>query len=274
MNGAECCLLPLVSAPSVKDKAEAGFLGLITLSDPSKNGNALNVALLQGLIQQLHQWQAQNVRAVILRSSSVIAFSVGMDFELFQSRSSTGKEAASLYRCCLDCVYRFPAPVFCILEKPARAGGVGLVMAADLVIAKAEASLTLGEALFGLIPANVMPYLRKRLSERKANQLVLLAEDICGDTLLEWGLVDFVTDEVEKTLRKLLRSILRCSPVALALQKTFSRDMSYKSFNEQQNMAEETLAAFLKDSGVSMAISAFLEGNLGPWNAKLPKGLL
>ena len=175
---------------------------------------------------------------------------------------------------CTDNVWtaftRFPAPVFCLLEKPARAGGVGLVLAADLVIAKPEVSLSLGEALFGLIPANVMPYLRKRISERRANQMVFLPEAMNAETLLQWGLIDFVSDEVEKMLKKLLRSVLRCNPAALAKQKAFGRQLGDLSLCQQQDLAEETLVDCLEDPAVQMGISAFLDGGLGPWSAKPP----
>ncbi|MEM9424331.1 MAG: enoyl-CoA hydratase/isomerase family protein, partial [Spirochaetota bacterium] len=150
MSGAEFRLLGL-------DNDSAGFLGLITLNDPKHNGNALDAELLRDLTEQLRNWQNMNIRAIVMRSSSKTAFSVGMDFDSFIRCDATEQDAASLYRVCLDSIYRFPAPVFCLLEKPARAGGVGLVMSADCVLATAEASLTLGEALFGLIPANVMP---------------------------------------------------------------------------------------------------------------------
>ena len=136
-----------------------------------------------------------------------------MDFMAFQgAKDGASEEAANLYRRLLAALDSFPAPVFCLLEAPARAGGVGLVMAADLVLATEEASLNLSEALFGLIPTNVLPYLRKRLDERRANRIVLIPEPLDAKTLFAWGLIDFAPfttqRDLEKSLRKLLRSVL------------------------------------------------------------------
>ncbi|WGK68089.1 enoyl-CoA hydratase/isomerase family protein [Candidatus Haliotispira prima] len=294
MAGAEFHLLDLgqsrcSDASENRAGTHLGALALIVLSDPSGNGNALDTELLNCLTEQLEAWRTENIRAVILRSASDIAFSVGMDFAAFRRQApssagpssaeppSAGKDAASLYRRCLDSIYHFPAPVFCLLEKPARAGGVGLVMAADLVLATQEASLTLGEALFGLIPANVMPYLRKRINERKANRMVSIPEALDAQTLFQWGLIDFApladTGELEKLLKKLLRSTLRCNPAALAKQKAFGRQIGDLPLDRQQVLAEETLARCLEDPAVETGINAFLSGGLGPWAAKPPKTL-
>ena len=284
MSGVEFCLLELSpgSNSDCKD-LNLGSLALITLNDPKKNGNALDIVLLRSLIQQLQDWRDCNIRAVILRSSSDIAFSVGMDLTMFQQYhtenshkmcNAVEKEIASLYRCCLNEIYQFPAPVFCLLEKAARAGGVGFAMAADLIIASTGASLTLGEALFGLIPANVMPYLRKRINERRANQMVFIPEPMGVDKLLQWGLVDIVTDEIEKTLKKLLRNILRCSATALAKQKVLGCKLNELHWAQQQNLAEETLAFCLQDPKVELGITAFLAGGLGPWTVKPPTKIL
>ena len=281
MSGAEFRLLELGSStnqnPGQNQSPETlGALAFITLSDPQKNGNALDIPLLQSLLGQLDSWASEPIRALILRSSSDIAFSVGMDFTAFQSaKSGAFKEAARLYRRLLAALDSFPTPVFCLLENPARAGGVGLVMAADLVLATEAASLNLGEALFGLIPANVLPYLRKRLGERRVNQMVFVPETLDAKTLFRWGLIDFApfanSSDLEKSLCRLLRSVLRCSPSALALQKDINQQLGALSMLQQQDMVENILVQSLEENRVQAAISAFLDGGLGPWTAKVPK---
>ena len=274
MNGAEFHLLELES----RSPEALGALAFITLSDPQKNGNALDTELLRSLLGQLDNWASLPIRALILRSSSELSFSVGMNFSAFQSaKSGASTEAARLYRGLLAALDRFPAPVFCLLEAPARAGGVGLVMAADLVLATEMAGLHLSEALFGLIPANVLPYLRKRVGERKANQMVLVPELLDAKTLFAWGLIDFAPfssrSGLEKSLKKLLRSMLRCSPEALALQKDTNRRLGALPLEQQQDLAENILVQSLEEQRVQEAISAFLDGGLGPWAAKVPKSL-
>ncbi len=294
MSGVESALLSLKAAggapgswstaPDDPDNLGAsdslnslGYLGLITLSDPLGNGNALNTELLNGLIRLLAAWRKQPVRAIVLRSGSPDAFSVGMDFAVFRAQDGPDarEQAAALYRRCLDSIYRFPAPVFCLLEKAARAGGAGLVLAADLVLATREASLSLGEALFGLIPASVLPYLRMRLPERRANRIVFVPEALDARTLFDWGLIDFApladVAELEKLLKKLLRSVLRCSPQALARQKSFTQQISGLPLEQQQDLAEATLIDCLNDPAVQAGIEAFLSDSLGPWNARLSK---
>jgi len=48
------------------------------------------------------------------------------------------------------------------VEGKVNAGGVGLVAASDIVVAHTQATFGLSEALFGLLPACVMPFLIRK----------------------------------------------------------------------------------------------------------------
>jgi len=48
------------------------------------------------------------------------------------------------------------------VDGQVNAGGIGLVTASDIVISSQQATYGLSEALFGLLPACVMPFLIRR----------------------------------------------------------------------------------------------------------------
>lgn len=263
-------------------------LAYILLEDPQNNGNALTEDLLRALLGKLETWQnlcieaaEEAPRALILRSMSPLAFSVGMDFQSFMAKQGTDERegrAAELYRSCLQRIHQFPTPVICLLEKPARAGGVGLLMACDYVLACEEATISLGEALFGLIPANVLPYLRLRLSYRQANSMILKPSPIDAAQAYQLGLVDELPCSdfaaLEKQLWQLLRAIFRCSPKALAEQKAFSEQIEGRELGLQAELAQQRLADLLTHPSVSEGIQGFLEGGLGPRAAKPSKSFV
>lgn len=263
-------------------------VALLALTDPKQNGNALTVDLLEQILAALASWTAdcerdslEGPRALVLYSTSERAFSVGMDLEVFASASQKAGpedrflEVSRLYSQTLEALYRFPAPVICSLEKPVRAGGLGLALASDFVFAARETVFSLGEALFGLIPANLMPYLLLRVSPRQANRMVYTAESLSAEEAFARGLIDAAPAEDRPALRKrikgTLRSILRCGPDALRLQKRFMADLLSLDFPDRQEAARTTLAECLRNSQVSEAVSRFFDGQLAGWCRKPPK---
>ena len=121
MNGAEFRLLALGERENPEGET-LGALAFITLSDPQKNGNALDIDLLRNLLAQLESWASLPIRALILRSSSELAFSVGMNFTAFQSaKNGASTEAAQLYRRLLAALDSFrPRSFVCWKPRPVR----------------------------------------------------------------------------------------------------------------------------------------------------------
>lgn len=89
-----------------------------------------------------------------------------------------------------------------------NAGGIGFVAASDIVIANPNAIFSLSELLFGLYPAMVFPFLKRKIGLSKANYLTLMTSPISANLACQWGLVD-VCDERDAIILK--RHISRLS---------------------------------------------------------------
>jgi methylglutaconyl-CoA hydratase len=154
---------------------------VITLCD-SAGGNTLSPALLQELQHAVEAAFADAaVRVVVLRSDGE-DFCLGMDLGSFAAAGGdegAARSGSALYGRLLWTLFSGPKPVVTVVRGRAKAGGVGLVAASDVVVAVPEARFQLSEVYVGMIPATVLPYLLgNRMPLQKARYLVLTAQEL------------------------------------------------------------------------------------------------
>ena len=139
------------------------------------------LAELQQAIDDLHL--ERRVRAVVLTGSGP-AFCAGMDLgEMLEtSKQPNAYELwhndAVLYHDLVLSMLRFPKPLIAAVNGPAVAGGAGLVLACDLVLAAETASFGLPEPKRGIVAGLVAPLLNFRVGGGQAARLLLSAATI------------------------------------------------------------------------------------------------
>jgi enoyl-CoA hydratase/carnithine racemase len=246
---------------------------IITLAN-SKEGNRLNTHILAEFSSALQQARNRDdIRAVLIRSNGP-NFSHGMDLgALLRSgwKKKLIEEAVGLYGDLLYSIYTLPKPVIAVVEGDVKAGGVGLVSAADIVLGSPEASFELAEVFFGLIPANVLPFFAGlRVSYQKARSLILSAKKIDAAEALRIGLLDEVCPkpELEKNLKNLFKRLLAFSPYALAETKIFTERLFTPDFPALIALAKSTLLTLISDREVQAGIETFLQGGMPPWGVR------
>ncbi len=258
--------------PPIGTDTDSGLL-IITLNRGDE-GNPLNPELLSSLEENLSRGIADpDIRVILLRSNRD-TFSVGMDLSALVEGSAGGgdekklKEAIQSYSSVLNSIYDAPKPVICSVSGDVRAGGVGLVCACDVVCATPEAAFNLSEVLFGLVPANVLPYLLGlRVTPGKARYLALTTRQITGTEAHALGIVDELAErgKMETTLKNRVRQLMRSSPSAIARVKQLTADMTWKDLEYSRHLAVETLAEIAADPVVLEAVQAYREGMTPSW---------
>jgi enoyl-CoA hydratase/carnithine racemase len=243
-------------------------VALITLRD-IKNGNRLNLETLESLEQALqHSISDADVRVVVLRSAAEV-FCLGMDLMALRGENrDSAKQAVQIYQKLLFDLHTCSKPTLCILNGDVKAGGVGLTCACDIVLSTENTTFELSEVLFGLIPANVLPYLLlQRIPPQKARYLVLTSRRLSAIEAHGLGLVDEVFPEegFEKSVRRLIKKLMRSSPSALAEAKDFTRRLQGKVLLEAMEMAGQEFMKLIESPDVTRGISAFNEGDLPDW---------
>lgn len=250
----------------------------ITLNNPEKGNvvNSDNLTLLHSYIKDAEN--NPEVRAIILEGSKGI-FSRGMDFKfMLESRGASGSSEGmqidrSFHEPYLNAVTSIrdcPKPVVAAVDGEVLAGGMGLAMACDIVIATKRSIFGLSEVLFGLIPAYVFPFLLERTTFKRARYMILSSEKFSAENCYQFGLVDHLceNDALEKTITRYMKRILASSPRALAVTKEYSCRIKDQPVNEAVWTAADQLTDLLNVADNVKAIQSFVDGEMMPWMAR------
>ena len=195
-------------------------IAVITLDSPA-NRNALSRPLVAELTAALDSCAADDrLHGVLLRSSQPV-FCAGADLReaaTVDMRVSTAGIVA-LQRAIVAC----PVPVVIRLDGPVRAGGLGLVASADIVVCRDDVTFALTEVRLGLAAASISIALKHRLTARAASDWFLTGrrfsapEALAGGVITHLDSADSIDERVEVVLADLRSGIRQGLLAAKAL---------------------------------------------------------
>lgn len=244
------------------------FVAKITLNNP-ENGNAVNDDNLLLMLDFLKESiSSKEVRLIVIQGRDQI-FCRGMDFKNLLKNYTNGIKAdfSTPYKDVVMTIRNSPKPVIAKIDGDVLAGGMGIALACDIILASKRSIFGLSEVLFGIIPAYVFPFLLERVSYKKARFLVLSSKRLNATDAFDVGIVDEISedDKIEKLLKDYIKRILYSSPEALALTKRYSDELTNNQFDKQIDFAQKQLTELLNDDKNILAIKSFLEGEKPEW---------
>jgi len=195
----------------------------ITLNRPESR-NAMSLQMVNELRAVLAGVAAdQAVRALVF-SGAGGHFSAGGDVKDMARAGATGglQELNRAFGALLQEVEALPQVVIVVLQGAVLGGGLGLVCVSDIAIADHQAQFGLPETSLGLLPAQIAPFVVKRVGLTQARRLALTAARFDGVEAERLGLVHFVEHDAQalaERLDEVLGQVLRCAPGANARTK-------------------------------------------------------
>lgn len=169
----------------------------LTLNRPEKR-NALNDQIVNELKAALRRANLdENVRCIVLRGAGE-DFCSGGDLSALQKIAQASvaenlEDAQSLAELFL-LIRELDVPVVAAVQGRALAGGCGLALACDIVLAEKSARFGFPEVKIGFVPAMVMAILRRSTSEKKAFELITTGSEISAEEAWRIGLVNHLFD--------------------------------------------------------------------------------
>ena len=231
--------------------------------------NALNGALLQELNAALDvAEQTVGCHAVVIEGEDGV-FCTGMDFrEMLRPDSFADAERMealdTLYIDTLRRISLSPRAIIAHVDGQVMAGGVGLVAACDLVVATERSQFSLSEALWGLLPACVAPYLIRRVGFQKAYRLTLTSQTVDAREALQMNLVDQVCEDSEDALRRNLIRLCRLDETTVRDMKAYFRKMWLIDASMERTAVDE-ITRLLLQPRVRENIGNFVKYRRFPW---------
>jgi methylglutaconyl-CoA hydratase len=242
--------------------------GVATLTlDSPHNRNALSTPLMTELLDALAAAVADPAVRVVVLSHTGPVFCSGADLKETAAAYASGQVPVGMLGDVLAAVVDCPKPVVARIGGPARAGGLGLIAAADIAICAAEATFAFTEVRLGVIPAVISSTVLRRLAHRAAQELYLTGELFDGTRAAAIGLVTAAVgvEELDATVRSYCAALVRGAPGALAGTKELLARAPLASVREDAaELGARSVGYFLSDEGRE-GVAAFREKRDPAW---------
>ena len=166
--------------------------------DSQHNRNALSRQLVQELYDGLARAEQDDDVKVVLVRAEGRSFCSGADMsEASQDGMEKGAEVlVALQRR----IVTLPKPVVARVQGSVRAGGIGIVAAADIAVAAHDSTFAFTEVRLGLTPAAISLTVLPRMTDRSAALTFLTGEVFTGRDAERTGLVTRAVPEEELNL--------------------------------------------------------------------------
>jgi methylglutaconyl-CoA hydratase len=281
--------------------AVAGGIATVTLDSP-RNRNALSTAMVASLLDALGVALADgSVRVIILTHTGPV-FCSGADLKettaalagAAAERAESPLAGAAAERAesplagapgvaaggeppvsrlgeLLELLWHAPKPIVARIAGPARAGGIGLVAAADIAVCTSDATFAFSEVRLGVIPAVISATVLPRLSSRAAAELFLTGSTFDGDRAAAVGLVTTAvpTPSLDAIVDGYVSALVRGAPGALAGAKQLLRRPKSDTFREDLAALTELSIGYFGSPEGTEGMRAFLEKREANW---VPRG--
>src|SRR5882757_1421767 len=259
---------------SAIDVKVTGAVGTIVLNRPEKR-NALTRSMLAQLAEALGDLHLEKrVRTIVLTGAGP-AFCAGMDLQEMQSTATlpdTEKnqefgDTAESYREVVTQMIELPKPIIASVNGPAVAGGAGLVLASDLVVASPNAEFGLPEPRRGIIAGIVAPLLAFRAGGSTAARLLLTSTLITAEEAHRLNIYHELIDEARLWARcaQLGEECAAGAPEALQLSKRLLYETIGEQLSTQLTVGAAMSATARTTEAAQEGLAAFIEKRKPEW---------
>jgi enoyl-CoA hydratase/carnithine racemase len=209
---------------------------------------------------------------VVLTGAGDKAFCAGGDLGGF----SAGASAAQLHHergaftDLFRTMRRLGKPIIAAVNGHALAGGMGLAMGCDLVIAREDATFGLPEVNIGLWPMMITPAIVRAVGPRKALELMLTGDRIDAREAERIGAVNHVVakETFEQQVNETAAKLASKSPAIVRLGKDAFYAAQDMGFDEALHFLQAQFSVLLQCDDVAEGVRAFMEKREPNWTGR------
>lgn len=233
---------------------QTGSILKIWLNRPESR-NAMSLNMVKSIISVFNAIaEDPSVRAVVFRGHGN-HFCAGGDIkDMAGIRAAAMNEGTNkpyidfnrTFGAMIELVDQAPQTVVAVLEGAVLGGGFGLACVSDVAIAHQNAQFGLPETGLGILPAQIAPFVVKRVGLTQARRLALLGARFDGEKAVQFGVVHEVAhdeSELEQLLESTLEQIKSAAPLASRATKALLHRAS----------TQEALSGLLDDAAAQFA---------------------
>jgi len=154
-----------------------------------------------------------------------------------------------------------------VVEGACMAGAVGIASATDFLVSTSDAKYALTETKIGLTPAQIAPYVIKKVGFNNGKKLMLLGEVFSGDEAFLIGMADYVVKEkkdLDYEVMQIMNKVKKCSPNGIAVTK----NLLNSNYNIDTTHAAKLFSECIVHEEGREGFASFFEKRKPFWNEK------
>jgi enoyl-CoA hydratase/carnithine racemase len=247
---------------------EQGPIARVTLNRPDKR-NPIGPATCGELVHALARIKTTKETRIVVLTGAGPVFSAGGDLAAMQQPGKDGVPPASLVELFVA-MHELGKPIIAMVNGHALAGGLGLMVACDLVVAADSAQFGTTEISVGLWPMMITAEITRSVGRKRALEMMLTGVRMTAAEAHDAGLVNRVVPaaELEGETLKLALQIAEKSPAAISLGlKAFYRSQDME-FEPQLRYLQAELSRVLALEDAAEGIAAFLGKRPPVWKGR------
>jgi enoyl-CoA hydratase len=244
----------------------------VTLNNPEKR-NMLSAQMLTELVDALKRARDDDeARAVVLTGAGEKVFCAGADLGGFAADAPlvTKHFSSDLFLEFFRLMPRLGKPSLCAANGHVLAGGMGLALSCDLLIAKEGATFGTPEINVGAFPYMIMAIIYRNVPRKKVNEMMLLGERLSGEQAVEYGLANKVVPagEFDAAVAEWAGKLASKSPVLMRLGHDAMYRQQDMAFDEALEYLRSQLSLTFSTEDIVEGVSAFFEKREPQWKGR------
>ena len=226
--------------------------------------NAINGEVIDRLNAYLDQAEADpDIRVVVITGKGDKTFCSGADLGNMKSghnASSTG-DPISGYANLLKRISKCPKPTVARVNGHCLAGGMGFMLACDIVIARDDVMFGTPEVNVGLFPMMIGALIFRNALRKKAMEMILLGERLSAREALDMGLVTRICPPAafEEEVSKIIEKLKAKSPIGIKIGKEAFFTMADMPLEGALDYLSTKLLEVASTEDAIIGLTAFLE---------------
>ncbi|ALB48693.1 enoyl-CoA hydratase/isomerase [Clostridium beijerinckii] len=196
--------------------------------------NTINLLLLEE-VNRVLDYYTDEINIVVLEGIPEV-FCFGADFHELISEKTENNNKGQAPEILYDFYLKLATGSFITISNvkgKVNAGGMGIVVASDIVFADDTAQFSLSEMLFGLFPACVLPFLIRKIGLNRSNYLTLTTKSIDVKEAYEYGLVNIIDNSNNQLLRRNLLRLKHLSKDSILEYKNYLNTLDDSIFKNR-----------------------------------------
>jgi enoyl-CoA hydratase len=248
--------------------------GVATIAlDQPDTRNALSNEVMTDVTAAFELARADDgVRCVVLTSTHEKVFSAGGNLDQFAADVPLVHKhfATERFPRMFTTIMQLGKPTICAANGHVLAGGLGLALACDLIVAKESATFATPEINVGVFPFMIMALIYRNVPRKKANEMLLLGERMSAAEARDAGIVNRVAADAEfdAAVDEWAVKLASKSPVLMKLGKDAMYRQLDMPFDDAIEFLRSQLSVAFTTEDIQEGVKAFFEKRDPKWTGR------